>query len=61
MLFAVVLGIIVGSASVLLVQQWLTDAFMLGRSDRRDAAFTLSPARFPHLAPPTRVPGRRAA
>jgi len=54
MLFAIVLGIVVGAASVLLVQQWLRGALVLGRG--RGAV--LAPERFPHLAPPGR---RRAA
>lgn len=62
MLFAIVLGIVVGGASVLLVQQWLTGALVLGQGRGRTAGTALSPARFPHLAPPTRVTsGRRAA
>ena len=55
MLFVIVLGIVVGSAGVLLVQQWLEGSLMLGR----DAAAGLEPKRFPRLAPP--VSRRRAA
>ena len=59
MLFAIVLGVIVGGAGVLLIQQWLTGALMLGRG--RDAGVALSPSRFPHLAPPKRVGSSRRA
>ena len=55
MFFAIVLGIVVGGAGVLLIQQWLTSALVLGRS----AGPALSPAQFPHLAPPG--PRRRVA
>ncbi len=55
MLFAIVLGLILGGASVLLVQQWLTGALVVGR----DTGPVLTPTRFPHLAPPERR--RRAA
>ncbi len=55
MFFAIVLGIIVGGASVLLVQQWLTGALIVGR----ERGPVLTPSRFPHLAPPQ--PRRRAA
>ena len=54
-MFVIVLGIVVGGASVLLLQQWLNGSLMLGR----DAAAGLEPARYPRLAPP--VPKRRAA
>jgi hypothetical protein len=55
MIFAIVLGIVVGGAGVLLIQQWLSGALVLGRS----TGPVLSPAQFPHLAPPG--PRRRAA
>jgi len=61
MLFAIVLGVIVGGAGVLLIQQWLTGALMLGHSRGRDAGVALSPSRFPHLAPPKRVGSSRRA
>jgi hypothetical protein len=55
MLFVIVLGIVVGGAGVLLLQQWLSGSLMLGR----DTTTGLEPARFPRLARPT--PRRRAA
>lgn len=65
MLFAIVLGIIVGAAGVMLVQQWLAGALMLGhgggRSGGRDRSVTLSASRFPHLAPPARAASSRRA
>jgi hypothetical protein len=55
MLFAVMLGVMVGAASVVLVQQWLR-----GSLDAREVARVALPAaRYPHLAPPRRL--RRAA
>lgn len=53
MLFAIVLGIIVGAASVVLVQQWL----------RGDLLIAEEPVRLPHTTYPRLAPprGRRAA
>ncbi|MDA1004507.1 MAG: hypothetical protein O3B31_14375 [Chloroflexi bacterium] len=61
MVFAIVLGMIVGAAGVMLLQQWLTGALMLGHGGVRDRSVTLSAKRFPHLAPPTRATSSRRA
>ncbi|MBM4361053.1 MAG: hypothetical protein FJ104_00105 [Deltaproteobacteria bacterium] len=45
MLFAIVLGIMLGAAAVTLLQQWRESAFT-------SREVVLAPAHFPHLAPP---------
>jgi hypothetical protein len=49
MLFAIVLGIMLGAAGVTLVNQYREAAF------RGPPETVLTPARFPHLAPPAIV------
>lgn len=48
MLFAIVLGIMLGAAAVTLLQQWRESG-----STAREVV--LAPAQFPHLAPPAIV------
>jgi hypothetical protein len=54
MLFALVLGVIVGAAAVVLVQQWLRGMMVTPTLDGTTATSRLARDRFPHLAPPAR-------
>lgn len=54
MLFAIVLGIMLGAAAVTLLQQWHASL----STPRR---VVLAPAQFPHLAPPAGVTRGRTA
>lgn len=53
MLFALALGLVIGSAAVLLTQQWLSGTLLLTEEHEGD----LPAERFPHLAPP-RAPSK---
>lgn len=52
MLFTIVLGALVGAAGLTLIRQWFEASLEISRPQ------VLTPASFPHLAPPQR---RRAA
>jgi hypothetical protein len=52
MLFVLTLGIITGIAGLTLVRQWLNGALA---SDSGTRSAGLTPAAFPHLAPPRRT------
>jgi hypothetical protein len=47
MLFALTLGLVIGGAAVVLVQQWLSGTLLL--TEEGDEALPVE--RFPHLAP----------
>lgn len=51
MLFAIVLGVIIGAAGVTLFRQWAAGATMPG-----EPAMAITPAAFPRLAPSERAP-----
>ncbi len=57
MLFALTLGLVIGSAAVLLTQQWLSGTLLLTEAHEDD----LPVDRFPRLAPSKVLPRHRRA
>lgn len=56
MLFAIVLGAMLGGAGVILLRQWAVAALEAGAAGEHGPVLTA--AAFPHLAPPSRLPRR---
>ena len=53
MLFAIVLGTLIGGAGATLLRQWASDAMSTGSIEAREPVLTA--AAFPRLAPPERL------